>query len=194
MGYDPTLSEQREFLSRVIAALQRAGIPYMVTGSVSSTLFGEPRATRDVDILIAPNQVQLRTLIRGLSTDYYVSEEAALEAFRERSMFNVIDASTSWKADLIILKATPYDKEKFQRRLQNEYLGIPIEVATPEDVILSKLSWGKVSGSEMQYRDALGVAAVQGDHLDRTYMRRWAKELGVEEVLERILAEADKVG
>ena len=98
-----------------------------------------------------------------------------------------------WKADFIIRKNTRYEQVKFQRRVQEVYLNIPINVATPEDIILSKLVWAKESDSERQVRDAFGVVAVQGERLDKEYLRKWAKELRIEEVLEKILEEASRL-
>lgn len=188
------MNEQQTFIRRTINALEKAGIPYLITGSVGSSVFGEPRGTRDIDFIIAPTEAQLRAFISDVSVDYYASLEAALEAFRNRSMFNVIEGSTGWKADLILLKNTPYEKEKFKRRIQGTYLDIIIVVATPEDIILSKLVWGKASASEVQLRDVMGIVVTQKDRLDKVYLHRWAKDLKVDEVLERILVEAEKVG
>lgn len=193
MGSNPTVKEQKEFLARLIAALDKTGIPYMITGSVGSSIFGEPRATRDVDIIILPTERRLRAFIQEVSTDYYVSLDAALEALQNRFMFNVIDGATGWKADLIVCKNKPYEKQKFERRIHSDYSGLAIVVASPEDIILSKLAWSKTTESEMQVRDALGIAELQADRLDRTYMRHWAKELGVAELLEKILNEAERL-
>jgi hypothetical protein len=188
------VSETKLFLSRIVGALQRVNIPYLVTGSVCSSLFGEARATRDIDLIIAPTETQLKEFVLDVGTEYYASLEAALEAFRNRSIFNVIDGFTSWKADLILRKNTPFELEKFKRRIRVEYLGIILEVATAEDIILSKLVWAKASQSEQQIRDVRGVVATQNERLDKDYLRFWAKDLKVEEMLEKILAEAEKLG
>ncbi|RJP73416.1 MAG: hypothetical protein C4524_14620 [Candidatus Zixiibacteriota bacterium] len=190
MGDGPTVDEQREFLARVVSALEKAGIPYMITGSIGSSLFGDPRATRDIDFVVAPIEAQLSAFILDIETDYYLSREAAKEAFQNRSMFNIINAFIGWKADIILRKNTTYEKEKFQRRIPAEYLGVAINVATPEDIILSKLQWSRASNSEMQYRDVEGVIRIQRGRLDLDYLRRWAKELGVEALLEKALREA----
>jgi uncharacterized protein (DUF1330 family) len=189
MESNPTLEEQKQFLARLLAALEKTGIPYMITGSVGSSIYGEPRATRDVDLIIAPTERQLRDFVRDISPDYYVSLDAALDALKNRAMFNVIDGHTSWKADFIICKNALYEKEKFERRLSGEFLGLPLVVATPEDIILSKLNWSKATASEMQVRDAAGIVRLQGDRLDLAYLRRWAKSLGVEDLLEKLLGE-----
>lgn len=73
-----------------------------------------------------------------------------------------------------------------------EFLGRPVFVATAEDVILSKLEWAQRGGSERQLRDAEGVVRLQGEMLDRAYLRRWAGELKVSGELEALLECVDE--
>lgn len=184
---------QKDFLARLVMKLENAGIPYMISGSFGSSLHGEPRATNDIDLIIAPTARQLNTFIQSLSEGYYVSSEAAREAFRNRSMFNVIDYQTGWKADLIIRKGRPFSLEEFRRRMLGHIVGIQVFVVSPEDAILSKLEWSKAGESERHFRDALGVAVVQWVVLDKEYLRKWARELKVEDLLENLLKNAEKL-
>ena len=184
----------KDFLAQLVMELQRADIPYMICGSLSSGVHGESRSTNDVDIIVAPTEEQLNQLVKAFDPHYYISEDAAIEAFRNRTMFNVIDAQSGLKADIILQKMQPYHQEEFRRRRPESFMGIEVIVSSPEDTILSKLVWAKAGDSERQLRDALGVAAVQGDALDKAYMRKWAKELKVEEILEKVLSEAKKLG
>jgi hypothetical protein len=181
---------QEEFIARIAGSLQAAGIAYMVAGSVGSALHGEPRTTHDVDIVIDPTPEQLEQLVHALASDYYISPEAAREALQHRSMFNLIDFASGWKADLIVCKDRPFSREEFSRRRAIPYGGGSLWVTSPEDIILSKLEWAKITPSERQLRDALGVAATQWPQLDQDYLRRWARELGVEGSLEELLREA----
>lgn len=187
------MKKQTEFLEKLIGLIEAAGIPYAVCGSLSSSLYGQPRATNDADIIIAPTQDQLAKLLKALETGYYISNEAALEAMKNRLMFNVIDNKLGWKADLIFRKDSPHQISEFDRRTRAKLMGIDLWVLSPEDVILSKLDWAKDSGSEMQFRDALGVLKLQWDKLDWDYLRHWAKELGVEKNLESIKKEVGKL-
>ena len=167
--------------------LERAGIPYMVSGSFASVLYGQPRATRDVDLVVNPTEDQLRVFVASLAGEYYVSLEAAEEALRERSTFNVVDLQTGWKADLIIRKNRPYSIEEFRRRQTATILGIALEVVSREDSILSKLEWAKKSGSDRQIEDVAGVVRLQSSALDLDYLRRWAADLGVDDILRQVL-------
>jgi hypothetical protein len=185
--------EQKKFLEKLISLIESAGIPYAVCGSLSSGLHGQPRATNDADIIIAPTQGQLDKFLKSLEVGYYVNPEVAFEAMKIHSMFNVIDNKLGWKADLIFRKDGPYELTEFNRRLRAKLMGIDLWILSPEDVILSKLQWAKNSRSEQQFRDALGVAVVQWHRLDMNYLRKWAKELRVQNFLEQILEQAKKL-
>lgn len=172
-----TVSDQHEFLFGMIDRLRRCGIPYMLTGSFAGTIFGEPRTTNDVDLVVDPTAEQLEAFLDTVRDEEYVSREAAREALRTRGMFNVIDTASGWKVDLIVRKDRPFSVEEFGRRVDVEWQGRSLQAASPEDVILSKLEWHRRSGSERQLADAAAVVATQGDDLDRGYLRRWAAEL-----------------
>src|SRR5688572_17341860 len=110
------MKSQPEFIHAICDALGSSGIPYMIGGSVASSYHGPPRATNDVDIVIAPTSVQLDQFLAALS-EYYVDRTAAHNAFRRRSMFNVIDTPSGNKADLLFLKQRPYSAEELRRRM-----------------------------------------------------------------------------
>lgn len=181
---------QPDFLAQVLSRLEVAHIPYMVVGSLGSTHYGEPRSTNDVDIVIDPSGEALTQFLASFGSEFYVSTEAALDAFQRRSMFNIIDLKMSWKADLIFRKDSAFDREEFNRRRQANMYGQPVWLLSPEDSILSKLAWAKLGASERQVRDARGVAAMLWASLDQNYLRKWAGELGVSEQLEVVLREA----
>lgn len=168
-------------LSRLGPALERAQIPYMLTGSVASSAHGMPRSTLDLDIVIAPTQPQLLKLINEFpSSDYYADKQQSLEALARRSQFNVIDFATGWKVDFIIAEDTEYGRTAFGRRRGTVVAGVPVFITSPEDVILAKLRWAKLGGSERQLQDAAGIIKAQRDNLDIAYVERWACELGLE--------------
>jgi hypothetical protein len=107
---------QEEFVLHVIGCLETAGVPFMVVGSLCSTYYSQPRFTHDADMVIDPTAEQLARFLGLLGEEYYVSPEAARDAMRRRSMFNVIDFGGGWKADLIFRKDRPFDREEFGRR------------------------------------------------------------------------------
>jgi hypothetical protein len=158
-----------------------ARIPYMVAGSFASTFHGVPRSTHDIDIIVDPTGASLAVLLASLpEADYYVDHDAAKDALRRRSTFNVIDLATGWKLDLIIRKARPFSVEEMARRQRGELYGAAVNIATAEDAIIAKLEWAKLSDSERQLRDVEGVLAVRAATLDITYIEKWIDELGLE--------------
>ena len=185
------MTDQNTFLERIIKALEHANIPYMISGSIGSSFHGQPRATNEANIVIDPTAEQIATFIELLGPDCYVSKDAAQQAIQSRSMFNVIDTQSGHKADLIIRKNRPYSQQEFSRRSKTNFLGIDVYVLSPEDSILSKLEWSKDRQSQTQYKDALGVLMTQKDSLDFGYLKKWAKELDVEDALNNLLKEID---
>jgi len=167
-----------EVFRRLTAALQSAGIEYMLVGSFASTRYSSPRSTQDIDIVIASTPAQLRSLIQDLSEhNYYAELDAALEAHRQESLFNIIDLNTGWKIGLILCKSTPFGQEEFRRRRKVELDGFQVFVASPEDVIIAKLQWAKQSASQRQIEDAAAVLRVQGEALDTRYLEKWIADL-----------------
>jgi hypothetical protein len=180
-----------DFFQRLIAALERAGVPYMVTGSYASAAHGVPRATNDIDIVIAPTSAQLRALIAQFPADqYYADDLAALEAFRYESQFNVVDFATGWKADLILKKSRAFSDEEFGRRRNHVVAGVNVSLATAEDILLAKLEWYKEGQSPRQLEDVVGVIRRQRGTLNREYVEHWARELDVEAEWRAALAQA----
>ena len=185
------MTGQREFLALLVDRLQAANIPFMVSGSLASSFHGRPRATNDVDLVVDPSPEALASFLRSLPPDWYVSEPAATDALRRRSMFNIVDPESGWKADLVIRKDREFSSTELRRRMLAEVLGEAVPVATPEDVILTKLEWSKESGSDRQYEDAVGVALLRWEELDRAYLATWATRLDVTAMLERLLHDVD---
>lgn len=171
----------RELLARLSKFLDAAGVQYMLTGSYASSLHGTPRATQDVDLVVAPTRSQLAALLKLLpDTDYYVSHDAAFDSLAHRGQFNVIDFATGWKVDFIIVKDRDFSREEFQRRRVQDLDGLAFAVATPEDVVIAKLEWAKLGESDRQIEDAAGIIRLQGQQLDTAYLERWIAELGLE--------------
>ena len=187
------MTDSGAFLQWLVATLDRTGIAYMICGSWASTFHGEQRATNDVDAVVDPTLSQLNALLESLGDDVYVNRATAQEAFHQRSMFNLIDVESGFKADLILRKDRPFSIEEFRRREPVDMLGITLYVVSAEDAILSKLEWAKTGESERQFRDAVGVAVVQWEKLDREYLQRWSRELHIQDLLQRLLDEAQRL-
>jgi hypothetical protein len=172
--------------SRVIARfadiLDAAGIPYMLTGSFASSIHGQPRASHDIDFVIAPTLGSLNALLRALpESAYYVSREAALDAYGRESLFNVVDLESGWKIDFICRKSRDFSLAEFERRAPRALEGRSVFVTSAEDALLSKLEWAKLTDSERQLVDAASIVAIQGENLDTEYVEKWVAGLGLNE-------------
>jgi hypothetical protein len=178
---------QFEFLSTVVGLLNEAGVPHMLAGSMASTFHGEPRMTRDIDMVIDPTRESMERFVAALDRSRYYIDDAA-EAVRRRDMCNVIDTETGWKVDLIVRKDRPFSREEFRRRQPAIIGGVDLFIATAEDTVLAKLEWRARSDSERQFRDVTAILAAQ--QLDGDYLRRWAEELGVAQSLDEAFAAA----
>lgn len=165
-------------LRAVTGALEQSSIPYMITGSFASNFHGRVRSTADIDLVIAANPDQLKTLMKRLGEHgYYAQVEDALDAWRHNSMFNVIDDSMAWKIDFIMQKQEPFNREAFRRRIPGELDGIQVVVSTPEDLIIAKLDWAKQGESQRQIDDVAGILKVKAGLLDRDYIAKWVTDL-----------------
>jgi hypothetical protein len=176
------MSDLQGLLERIVPAMQRANVPFMIAGSFASAAHGLPRSTQDLDIVIDPSPEALESLLSQLPLDtYYVDADVARDALRRRGMFNVIDHATGWKIDFIMRRNRDFSREEFVRRIPVRLLGIEVFMASAEDTILAKLEWSKASGgSERQRRDIAGIIATLGDSLDHAYLAHWLAELDVE--------------
>lgn len=176
---------EQEFLKDVVARLEGAGVTYAITGSIASNLWGIPRTTHDVDVVVVLSPPDVPRVVAAFADRYYVSAEAAGEAVARGSMFNVIDFNTSLKADLWVTKGDPFNQSMLSRRRRLEIVpGQEAYVGSAEDVLLHKLVWHTITPSERQLADAAGVAAVQAGKLDLVYLREWAARQGTGDLLE----------
>lgn len=171
-----------------MALLDAADIPHMVVGSYASTFHGEPRMTRDIDLVVEPSEHGIRLLVDLVDRDrFYMGD--ALDAFRNRSMFNLIEPSTGWKVDFVVRRDRPFSVTEFARRFPARVAGVDVYIASAEDTMLAKLEWGKVSGSDRQFDDAVAIAMTQ--QVDRDYLAKWAHELDVVDLLKSVLEKVD---
>lgn len=190
------MKNQIEVLLGVVRVLDELLIPYIVVGSVASSLQGFSRATADVDIVVDLHSEHAAPLFAALKDEYYIDEQAIRRAVSLRRSFNAIHFDSLSKIDVYVLKADEFSRQELGRRRQEVLLPGDetgkVYIATPEDTVLSKLRWYRRGGevSERQLSDVVGVLKVQGERLDLEYMREWADRLDVRDLLEQLLKEA----
>ena len=178
----------------VVSLFKALSVSYYIGGSVASSAHGIARATLDIDIVANLDLTSVDKIVSSLEKDYYVSGEAIQKAIIEKSSFNLIHLATMVKIDVFIQKDDLYSIE-VSRRVVAEKLeeneSLDYYFVSPEDIIIHKLLWFQLGDrvSERQWHDVLGVIKVQGELLDLDYLRKWAKELGVLDLLEEVLNE-----
>jgi len=182
--------ELKAFFTYVTKVLERLGISYMVVGGFAAILYGEPRLTIDVDIVVDMKPEHIGPFVAAFPIpDYYVSEEGIRDSLQRRYPFNVIQPVTGAKVDVVPLPRDPFTRAAFERRQRLEYdqAGNTAAFIIPEDIILAKLIAFQKTGSDKHLRDARGVLVTQWGRLDLEAIRRVARSAGVLDRFEKVL-------
>jgi hypothetical protein len=185
--------ELKAFFTYVIEVLEGLGIPYMVVGGFAAILYGEPRLTIDVDIVVDMKPEQVTPFVSAFPIpDYYASEEGIRDSLQRRYPFNVIQPTTGAKVDLVPLPRDRFTRLAFQRRQRMTYdeAGRSATFITREDIIVAKLVAHRETGSDKHLRDARGVLVTQWGELNLEVLHRGARANQVLERFEELLEAA----
>jgi hypothetical protein len=184
---------QAELLRHLVDALVAAGAEYMIGGSHASVYYGEPRLTRDVDVIVGLRSEHLPLLLARFPADeYYFDAQTAEDAIRTAGQFNIIHPRSGLKIDVYVNPDTAYDRTRFSRRQKLPFAhGGEAYFARAEDVILYKLLYHRHGGSGLHRRDVLGIMRVSGHELDERYLADWAERLGLAESWEEVRRQAE---
>ncbi len=181
-------------ITPLVDVFDRFDIPYYIGGSVASSVHGKQRATQDVDIIAAIQRHHVQTLVKLLENEYYIDDAMINDAIRHQSSFNVLHYTTGIKVDVFVLKSTAFAQHELSRAREDviEAGTRPFYFASPEDIILNKLSWWKMGGgmSPRQWSDIVEVMKRKANVLDLPYLRQSAPSLGVSDILEQALTDA----
>ena len=188
-------NEPIEVTLKVTGLLEKLGVSYLIGGSLASTLYGLVRTTQDSDVIAEMRLEHILPFVLELEAEFYIDQEMIAESIQRNSSFNIIHRDTMFKVDVFIPRPRPFLKSQLARaRRQTFTLGkeVSAKFASPEDTILSKLEWYRLGGeaSDRQWRDILGVLKTKTGDLDLDYLRQWAKELKVSDLLEHALIQA----
>lgn len=188
-------NEPIEVTLKVTGVLEKLGVPYLIGGSLASTLHGMVRTTQDSDIIAEMRAEHIPTFISSLQDEFFIDEEMIRDSIQRNSSFNIIHRDTMFKVDVFIPSPRPFQKSQFARA-QRQTFDLETEIsanfASAEDIILSKLEWYRMGGevSERQWKDIIGVLKTRAGELDLVYLGRWARELKVNDLFERALKES----
>lgn len=180
-----------ETLSWLCDKLEVLNIPYMVTGGSAVGFWGHIRTTMDIDILVQMPMAKSDTFFKNIKEEAYVDLDEAKRAISQHEMFNIILNKNCFKVDIIPLnEKNDYEVVKFKRRVKIKFEGKEIFVISPEDLIISKLMWGKSAGtSERQLRDCASIWKLNQDKLDRVYIKKWTKQIKIEDEFAKLEVE-----
>jgi len=178
-----------DLLRRLVGILEDLDLPYLITGSMASTLYGETRFTNDIDVVVDLPAGRIAEFCSAFpAPDFYVAEERVHQAIANHSQFNIIHPTSGLKIDVMIPASSPFERSRFARaRRQQVADDYTAAFASPEDVILKKLEFHREGGSDKHLRDIAGMLEVSGDEIDRAYVEEWAERLGGEETWRAIL-------
>lgn len=178
------MDDQLEFVKLIASRLDSVGMAYMMTGSMAMAVYSIPRMTRDIDLVVELEPADVDKIVNLFSKDCYIDRDSVRQAVDTHSMFNIIHNEWIIKADFIIRKNEEYRREEFSRKQKIVIEDTAVFVVSAEDLILSKLVWGKESQSDLHFGDVRQmISTVLG--LDWEYMEKWAIVLGIHQLLEK---------
>lgn len=175
-----------QLLKRITGVLDKAGVPYMITGALSVIFYGRPRASHDIDLVIEAQKKdfpKIKQAFSSLIEEFLVDIEAIGDAIAQKQSFNIVHLQSLLKIDFWLLKDEEYDKKRFERRKKIKVFGREMYFSTPEDTILIKLLWYKQTKIEKHLIDAAFVYRVQEKKLDKGYLEEWASEQKTRRIL-----------
>jgi hypothetical protein len=173
-----------DLLAKAITVFESLDVPYLVTGSVASTAYGEPRMTLDIDIVAAIEERHVAGFLEAFPhEEYYVDREEIMDALRRSGQFNIIHPASGLKIDVFVKGQNAFDDSRFSRGRRIAVAeGREAVFASPEDVILKKMEYFKAGGSDKHLRDIVGILKVSTEQMDRSYITLWAERLGLADI------------
>lgn len=184
--------ELQNTLKKIAELLQKLKIPYLITGGVAVVVWGRPRYTADIDLIIELKKEKTKKFIAALAKEGYVDEDAVHEAIKLQSEFNFIDNESGMKVDFWMLEDSDFDRSRLKRAIARIIFGQKVYFSSPEDLILKKLLWFNESKSNRQLEDIHSIMAIIKDQLDYDYLRKWAKKQKTLGILEEMMSLVNK--
>ncbi len=179
--------DPRKLLVEIAAILDKHQIPYLITGGMAVFVWGRPRFTADIDLVVELSIEKVEALenaLRSFNKAGYVDGDAMRAALANRGEFNFIDGKTGMKVDFWVSTGDAFDRSRLKRRVAKKIIGHEVYFSSPEDLILSKLRWWRDTGSSRHKEDIVSIIAISGDDLDREYLNSWAGKLGYKDLLD----------
>ena len=179
-----------EIVYRVIDALHIAGVPFMLVGSFSSNFYGIARSTQDADLVVQLGEISPARIADYLGEDFQLDPQMSFETITATHRFILTHRESAFKIELFLLSNDPHDQERFSRRRLEQLSGHQVYIASPEDIVITKLRWSKAGSRRKDIDDVRGVIHVQQNALDWAYIERWCDSHGTRKLLESVREEA----
>jgi hypothetical protein len=180
-------------LSLFVARLETVGAPYMVTGATAAILYGQPRVTNDLDVVLSLDD-KGRTALLGAfpETEFYVPPESVIQAEqarRQRGHFNLVHLESGYKADIYLAGSDPLHAWALpmRRRLRWNHQ-LELSVAPPEYVVLRKLEFYREGHSAKHPTDIRAIWEVTGVNEDA--LAPWLERMGLNALWQEIKTSA----
>ncbi len=181
------MSIANDIILTVIAAVERAGTPYMLGKRFSGNIYGVFGSTWDADLILQTGDHSISDVVRSLGSDFELGPKLLAGTWRH----TLTHVGSMFQITLFELSPDPHDQRRFSRRKQAGLAGHTIFVPTAEDVIITKLRWSKGGNGRKDVEDVENVIAVQGDALDLPYIRQWCDQHGTRELFEQVKSRAE---
>lgn len=188
--------EQPELVQKIIEVLEAQGLPYMLVGSLASGVYGEPRLTQDIDVVVALSSSDVAAVFAAFPPpEFYMSEAAARQAATHGGQFNIIHPASGNKIDVMIARKDAWGRSQMARR-RRELIFPQLQgfVASPEDVVIGKMWYYQEGASEKHLRDILAMLQISGHEIDRSYVDLWSRSLGLGDVWQAVLSRLEENG
>jgi hypothetical protein len=172
-----------DLIELFVLPLNQLGIRYLVSGSVAAMLYGEPRVTHDVDLIVFLRAEDIPRLASTFpAPEFYVppAEVIVSEMARERrGHFNILHADSGLKADFYLANRDGLHAWAFRNVKEYSIGKTTVRLAPPEYVIVRKLEYFREGGSEKHLRDIRAMLNVSGEQLNRSELNQWIQRQGV---------------
>ena len=189
------LTDPRQLLVVIAKLLKKLKVPYIITGGMAVFIWGRPRFTADIDIVVELKYEDIDVLERALMAlgkSGYVDKNVMREALENSGEFNFIDGNTGVKVDFWVAKNSEFDRNKFQRKKARKIMEEIVYFISPEDLILSKLKWHAIGESMRQLEDIESILKISGEKLDMRYIKKWARKLEVIDTFNEVVKRSKK--
>ena len=185
------IASQEKLLLDLTKIFNDLRVDYYITGGMAVSVWGRPRSTHDIDVIIKVSKSQVNLLVKAfkeISENGYADESMAIDAIQNKGNFNFIDGDSGLKVDFWVFNENnEMELLKFNNRKKEIFLNQKMYFISPEDLILSKLDWCRDSHSTLHLGDIESVLRVRGKELDMDYLKKWAEKLDVIETLNELL-------